>query len=142
MKYGMELSGLKMTKQREKIIDILYQKAEPLTAEEIFINAKEDYPKIALTTVYRNLDALTENELVNKTMYGDGTARYELISNEHVHRHMLICMECNTAVPLEHCPIHEIESGLKEKTGFQVTGHNLEIYGYCKDCGNKKNDKK
>lgn len=126
--------GLKHTKQRLKIVEILLQEVIPLTAEEIYNEAKKEFNAIALTTIYRNLDALINNNCVNKIMCGDGRAKYEYIRNGHMHRHFLICIGCNKTLPLENCPIKSIETAIHEDTGFQVTGHNLEIYGYCKDC--------
>ena len=128
---------LKNTKQRQKILEILSSAPMPFTAEEIYSKAREDFPSIALTTIYRNLDALAANQMVSKLMYSDATARYEYIAGEHKHSHFLICVDCKKAQPLEACPIQMLEDGIQEETGFQVTGHNLEIYGYCKECRKK-----
>ncbi|EGW41554.1 hypothetical protein DOT_0480 [Desulfosporosinus sp. OT] len=37
-------------------------------------------------------------------------------------------------ISLEECPIGELQQTLKKKLDFEVTGHNLEIYGYCHNC--------
>ena len=132
------LAGMKMTKQRLKIIEILMKAPIALSAEEILREAKTDYPNMALTTVYRNLEVLLLNQCLSKTICGNGTARYEYKKNSHVHRHYLICMDCNQKIELTGCPIHALERGIARETGFEVTGHNLEIYGYCKECGQKR----
>ncbi len=132
------LAGMKMTRQRLKIIEILRKAPGEMSAEEILREAKADYPSMALTTVYRNLDALLLNRCLSKTICGDGAARYEYKENSHVHRHYLICMDCNKKIELTGCPINALERGIAEETGFEVTGHNLEIYGYCKACGQRR----
>lgn len=136
------MRAVKNTKQRQTIIDVIKNSDEPLTAEEIYRLAEKSCPNMALTTVYRNLEMLLKNERVSKIIYSDATARYEYIENEHKHGHFLVCVGCNKAFPLEECPLKV--DGIKEATGFTVTGHNIEIYGYCKECckgGKGKDDK-
>lgn len=129
------MRAVKNTKQRQNIIDALKSFKEPATAEEIYRAASASCPTMALTTVYRNLEMLVKNEKVNKIIYSDATARYEYVGKDNKHGHFLVCVGCNRAFPLDKCPI-EVE-GIKESTGFTVTGHNIEIYGYCKDCAEK-----
>ena len=130
------MRAVRNTKQRQKIIDALKGLKEPATADDIYNIASADYPALALTTVYRNLEMLARNDKVNKIMYSDGTARYEYTDREnHKHGHFLVCIGCNKALPLAECPLKV--DGIKESTGFTVTGHNIEIYGYCKDCERK-----
>ena len=125
------MKAVKNTKQRQYILEALNGCTEPLTAEEIYRMALEKCPGMAITTVYRNLEMLVKNHKVNKIIYSDATARYEYIKPGEDHSHFLVCVGCNRAF-LEECPL-KID-GIKESTGFTVTGHNIEIYGYCKDC--------
>lgn len=74
--------------------------------------------------------------LVNKTLMGDGKARYELTGDGH--RHHLICTNCHRMVPIDVCPLEKIEEDVVKKTNFDITGHKLELYGVCPDC--KKNN--
>lgn len=142
MNESLELKELKMTKQRKKIIELLSGSNCPLTAEELFLQAKTEFPAIALTTIYRNLETLSKHQLVNKIMCSDGTAKYLFIKNPHFHTHFLVCICCKKTIPLEHCPIQSLESNISNEIGFQITGHHLEIYGYCKDCKNRQKDLK
>lgn len=126
------MKAVKNTKQRQYILEALTDCTEPLTAEEIYRRALKKCPNMAITTVYRNLEMLVNNRRVNKIIYSDATARYEYIKQGDSHSHFLVCVGCNRAFPLEECPL-KID-GIKESTGFTVTGHNIEIYGYCRDC--------
>ncbi len=129
-----------MTKQRHKIIEILKESSKPLTAEEIYLEAKKEFEAIALTTVYRNLEALIGNHLAQRLMFSDGTARYEYQADEHGHNHFMTCNLCHKSVPLRRCPLEKLSEGIQTETGFIVTGHNIEIYGYCNDCAKKMAD--
>lgn len=128
--------GCKITKQRQLILRILQNAEQPLTAEEIFISLKQSINKISLSTVYRNLDLLLSKGLVNKNVYNDNKARYDLKSD--IHKHHLICTGCNKVVDINECPFKDIEMKLKNETEFEISGHKIEIYGFCPKCKNTK----
>ncbi|WP_006714945.1 Fur family transcriptional regulator [Desulfitobacterium metallireducens] len=125
--------GVKRTKHRIAILEILEQSETPLTADEIFLILKENNTSIWLSTIYRTLEMLTEKEVVRKsTIMGEDKARYEI--KQDAHKHCFVCVTCHKMIPLMDCPLEEFEEKLKDKMDFDVTGHNLEIYGYCHDC--------
>ena len=133
--------GMKWTRQRKDVYEVLYHAAEPLSAVQIYqqIAKADESGNYAVSTIYRILTAFEEKNLVNKTNWmGDGTVVYEL--NRGGHTHYAVCMNCNKRIPLQACPFEHIhlqdegaEQGL-EDTGFQIIGHKLELYGYCKEC--------
>ncbi len=138
----LKRSGLKNTKHRNSILEILENSRHPLTAEQIFVKLLSLKISINLSSVYRTLDTLiSKGMLVKSTLSGDNKALFEL--NRQEHKHNLICFGCRKIIPVDGCPLAGYENLLKEKTGFDVTGHKLEIYGYCQDCQKKLNpDKK
>ena len=86
----------------------------------------------AISTVYRILAAFEEKGLVEKSTWTeDGTAVYGL--NRGGHTHYAVCLKCHSRIPLQGCPFSHIH--LEEGMGdFTVTGHKLELYGYCRNC--------
>lgn len=131
--------GLKWTKQRKSVYRALWEAAEPLSAVQIYNLAAQaaDGEEYAPSTIYRILAAFEEKGLVEKsTWMGDGTVVYALNRGEHTH--YAVCLECHRRVPLQNCPFAHIHLG-KDTGDFTVTGHKLELYGYCNDC--KKNHK-
>lgn len=125
--------GLKNTKQRSAIIELLKSNNTPLSAEDIFLALKENGVITSLSTVYRSLDALSAKDIVTKSTYLEqDKAKYSLNFNEH--RHHLICLGCMRMVEMGKCPLNDIEASLANNSSFKVTGHKLEIYGYCADC--------
>ncbi len=126
--------GLKWTKQRKSVYRILWSAAEPLNAAQIYQLAcsKGQGEEYAPSTVYRILSAFEEQGLVEKTTWmGDGTVVYTL--NRGGHTHYAICLDCHKRIPLQSCPFSHIHMD-RESGDFTVTGHKLELYGYCKDC--------
>ncbi len=139
VKYPM---GIKWTKQRKCVYDVLMAAKEPLNAHQIYnivmknISEREctgvTEGSYAVSTIYRILTAFEEKNLVAKSNGMDsGTFVYEL--NRGQHTHYAVCLSCHKHVPMKVCPL-EHDHFQQEPGDFQVTGHKLELYGYCRDC--------
>ena len=118
--------GLKVTSQRLMVLNILSAHGdEHLTVEEIYDLAKEESPEIGLATIYRTVQVLLELHVIEKVTFDDGFARYELNGEEtgsgHRHHHA-ICTQCGKVF---------------ESLGFEVTDHEVKLYGLCSACRRK-----
>lgn len=133
--------NLKNTKHRQSILEYLSFCTQPVSAEDIFLKLKSDNISINLSSVYRILDTFVEKDIAIKSNLTDSdTALFEL--NRHQHLHHFICKGCNKIFPIEGCPLADYEKVLEKKFNFSVTGHRLEIYGYCAECSKlMKNEK-
>lgn len=129
-------ADLKATKKRQLLLFLLQKHACPMTAEELHAAAAAILP-MNLSTVYRTLHTLTEKGILLRTVRQDGKAYYALPQKDHSHR--LLCSLCGKAIPIEACPLGELEEALERKTGFHITGHSLEFTGLCPDCTKKEN---
>lgn len=127
--------GLKWTKQRKMVYRILWEAGEPLSAVQIYhLTNRVEGREYAISTIYRILAAFEDKGIVEKSAWaGDSTAVYALDRGEHTH--YAVCLECHRRIPLSECPFSHVH--LKETGDFTVTGHKLELYGYCGEC--KKN---
>ena len=126
---------IKNTKNRNIILDIL-REGELLTAEEIYIKAKEIDETINLSTIYRTLNTFELKGIVIKSsIVQDDKTRFKLNYTDHMH--YLICLSCHKEIELEHCPISGYDLFLEEKTDFHIISHKLELYGYCPKCKKK-----
>lgn len=133
----LKSKGLKITKHRTAVLNILSTSCKPLTAEEIYSIFKEQQVSINLSSIYKILDSLSTNNVISKFFIGDKNITcYEMNTTEA--KHHLICKECNGVFPLENCPLCAYKNNLKDDLDFDVTEHHLEIYGYCKTCKNNK----
>ena len=130
--------GFKKTHQRADIFFILFSAKAPLSAAEIFeqLNAPHDGEKYAFSTVYRNLLAFEKAGLITKTTLStEDNAVYEL--KKSTHKHYAVCVKCHKKIPIKTCPLHDIAAVVSDSLpGFDITGHQLEILGVCKDCKN------
>lgn len=133
---AIKKSGLKGTKSRSAILEVLEQSKQPLSAEAVYAELKHKNIAINLSTVYRTLDALTDKDLaVRLTITGENKALYE--ASHAGHRHYLVCLDCKKTMAVEGCPLEGYEKKLADETDFVIEGHRLDIYGYCAECRNK-----
>ncbi len=125
---------MRLTKGCKKVLEVLEQVQELSSAQDIHgLMRNEDDKAPGLTTVYRSLESLVSAGLVQAVALGDGERRYELVKPGE-HHHHLVCDKCRSSVHLDQCLIEELEEGIKNKYGFQIKGHILEIFGTCKVC--------
>ncbi len=124
-------AALKSTKKRRLLLSILQTQNKPMTAEELLEQSNPILP-MNLSTIYRTLNIFTENGILSKTLRKDGKAYFALAKHDHTHH--LICTVCQKIIPIEHCPLQELQEDLQQKTGFHITGHLLEFCGICADC--------
>ena len=133
--------GLKVTSQRLMVLNILSAHGdEHLTVEEIYDLAKEESPEIGLATIYRTVQVLLELHVIEKVTFDDGFARYELNGEEtgsgHRHHHA-ICTQCGKVYSLERDLLDTLEKQVFESLGFEVTDHEVKLYGLCSACRRK-----
>lgn len=136
---------LKVTNQRLLVLEtIADHPGEHLTAEEIYELVKYKYPEIGLATIYRTVQVLVDLHVIGKVSFDDGLARYELeLSGEDSrhHHHHAICSSCGAVMSFEDDLLDNLEKAVQERMGFQVTDHEVKLYGYCAKCAKKMKQK-
>lgn len=125
--------GLKVTPQRRVILDALRKLEQSATAMEVLACVRTTYPDMSLDTVYRNLHMFTDIGLTCMVnLRGGAASRFEMERGKH--HHHLVCLKCGYALCLDFCPINEQDIAAAEQYGFKVSGHAVEMYGYCSMC--------
>ncbi len=126
----LEKSQLKITERRVRMLEILYSEDRYLSAKEMKMHLKEDYPGISPDTIYRNLHSFSELTILEETeISGEKYFRANCSSNGH--HHHFICSECGYTIELTECPI----AYFKDQIGdAQVTSHRFEVFGLCTNC--------
>ncbi len=126
-------SSRKVTGARQAILDVLRKHPHPLTNKEIF--AALPAGQCDLATIYRSMHMLESMGMVKRFDFGDGTARYELLSEgDDGHHHHLICTQCAGVVEIEECFPAELEKKIGAERGFKFVTHKLEFFGICPQC--------
>ena len=123
-----------MTRQRQRIAEVVFSSPDHLSVDEIEQRLRRDRAKIGKATIYRTLDLLVRSKLVEELDFGEGFKRYEhRFTREPVHHH-LVCLGCGTVSEFESTDITRIEAEVATEHGFRPTRHRLVIYGLCRTC--------
>ena len=133
----LKANNLKFTSQREAILRTLYNNPEHFTPENLYLLVKEKYPEsnVGVTTVYRTLNLLEENDIATSISFGSQGKKFELGNKPH-HDH-LICEECGKIVEFENAEIEQLQEKIAKLYNFKLTNHLMQLYGICKECQNK-----
>ncbi len=127
----LQRNGLRMTRQRKFIAESFFRHAGHPNIDELYDTLREEDPRIGQATVYRTLKLLVESGLAHQSRFGDGTTRYESAGGEH-HDH-IICVDCGCIVEFRNDTIERLQQQIAAENGFEMTDHEMIIYGRCVD---------
>ena len=105
------------------------------TAETVYLNLREDYPKISLATVYRNLSLLAELGNIQKIPTGNGPDRFDGRPEPHNH---FLCDECGSMIDLQMNSIDHVDEIAAQTFDGLIKGHSILFYGICPECLKKE----
>jgi len=80
-------NGLRMTKQRKVVYDVLRSKRDHPTAQMIFERTQKELPTVSLATIYNCLEALVSHDVVKQVNVDRDPSRYCPNLAEHGHFH-------------------------------------------------------
>jgi Fur family ferric uptake transcriptional regulator len=148
---ALSQSGLKVTDQRALILEVIRRGKGHLDADEVYRRAREEQPRLSLSTVYRALQRLKESGLITECHFDESHHHYEIKpSSEH---HHLVCLGCGRVVEFQ-CPLVAVSAGeggvesqcplvplvvekVSEAKGFEIVDTELRMAGYCPECRQK-----
>jgi len=123
---------LSLSHPRLLIYQELSNASIPLSPLQIYQDLLKGRKKIGLTSIYRTLDLFESLGIIFKITNGSGV-KYKLCESEN-HHHHIICKACGNVVELNFCDISDWSKKVTEATGYQVVDHQLNFFGYCKEC--------
>ena len=124
---------LKLTRQRQLILEILESSHTHLDAEAVFAKARERDPRIGIATVYRTLALLKQLGLVEEHNLGEDHGHFEAADRNQPHFHFT-CSTCGKVIEFESPQILQATRSLCEQQGLLVKDIHLHFSGYCRDC--------
>ena len=127
------MTALKYSRQRESIKNFLMATKEHPTADEVYMNVKQEFPNISLGTVYRNLNLLTDIGEAIKISTPYGGDRFDGKLEPHNH---FLCTKCGRLLDLDldmHS-IDEVNRLAAENFDGVITSSSTLFYGECSDC--------
>lgn len=130
---GVPKLGARNTRQRTAVINLLSEIDTFASAKEIHRELENRDLQVGLTTVYRTLQSLAEIEAVDVLHMATGETLYRQCVSPH-HHHHLVCTQCGRTEEIDGGSVETWAKQVAEQHGFQLTGHDAEIYGLCPDC--------
>jgi Fur family ferric uptake transcriptional regulator len=119
------------TRSQERILNLLKTIKQGISAQDIYVELRNLNQSMGLATVYRSLEALKLEGLVQMRTLANGEALYSLVQQD---KHHLTCLQCGASIPIHQCPVHELEEQLQSTHKFKVFYHTLEFFGLCDQC--------
>lgn len=120
------------TATRALILDTLGTISRFISAQDLYAELKKNGKPIGLATVYRNLQALAQENLLDCLQADNGTL-YRLCQAS-THHHHLICNSCSEAVELSEETLEKWIEKIERETGFTHISHTFELSGLCQQC--------
>lgn len=117
-----------MTKLANELLNIIRNSERHMTAEELFLQCKNDNIRISLASVYRNLGTMAEDGLIKKVSIPGESDRYDKTMIPHGH---LICKKCKQ---VKDTHVRDLQHILEMSVGSEIDSYDLCIYYVCPEC--------
>jgi Fur family transcriptional regulator, ferric uptake regulator len=132
LKDRLRAGGLKPTRQRVRVLQELAAEPSDITALELHRRLRADGGRVGLSTVYRTLNALASEGVIDSFAHHPGESCFRLCSEGH--HHHLVCTNCHRVVELDECGLEAWLDKAAASVGFEATDHRVEIVGLCAEC--------
>lgn len=125
-----QILGMRVSRQRRFILELLWQANEHLSAREIYDRLNQEGKDIGHTSVYQNLEALSSQGIIECIEHCDGRL-YGNISDAHSH---VNCLDTNQILDVHIELPEELLRQVEQQTGVQITEYSINFYGYRTPC--------
>ena len=127
--------GLRMTRQRRAILQVMDEAQEHLDVDQILERAQKVDPDVHLVTVYRSIDLLKKQGLIDELdllhLRGDRHYYESHGPRDHIH---VACLRCGKVREFESKLYEQLKEQIARDFAMKVTVSRTEVGGYCSDC--------
>ncbi|TYB48887.1 transcriptional repressor [Actinomadura chibensis] len=121
------------TQQAAALSRVLADLSEFRSATDIHSELRRRGEGIGLTTVYRHLQVLSQDGVVDALRDESGETLYRRCRTS-THHHHVTCRSCGHSVEVEGPAIERWAEHVAAEAGFTEINHTVEIFGRCRDC--------
>ena len=130
---------MRMTPQRSIILEELRRSKTHPTADQVYELVRKRLPRVSLATVYRNLERLTQEGLIQTVELGGCPRRYDGWVEEHIH---VRCIDCGKVEDVSDGVLDRAGERVGRLSGYKILGHHLEFTGRCPECIDRESRKR
>lgn len=132
-------AGLKVTRIRLAILDLIETHQQHMTADEMTAALRAKRIAADRVTVYRNIDRMIRSGLLIATHMPGRALRVGICTQpEGAHHHHIVCCSCGRVAELQGCIVRDqwdaLQKRVERETGFELAGHRLQFFGTCRQC--------
>ena len=126
------------TKQKELVLDAMHKYMGHPSADNVYEIVHKDNPSVSKATVYRNLQILSDENLIKKL---ESSGKDEVLYDRNVSLHAhAVCVSCGHFIDVEVPGEEELDSkSIAEEQGFSILSHEIIFKGLCNKCREKEN---
>ncbi|MFD0854918.1 Fur family transcriptional regulator [Actinomadura adrarensis] len=121
------------TRQGTIIGQVLGELPEFRSAQDIHGELRRRGERIGLATVYRHLQVLRQDGVVDAIQDQNGETLYRRCEST-AHHHHVTCRTCGKSIEVEGPAIERWAEKVATEAGFTDIDHTVEIFGTCPDC--------
>ena len=105
------------------------------SAQEVHAKLRASGDTIGLSTVYRHLQALVDEGVVDVIQTPEGEATYRYCGEQGSgHHHHLVCRRCGDTAEIEGRAIERWAGEVAREHGYVDVDHTIELFGVCPRC--------
>ena len=132
-----QLPNMRLTTQRQIILEELAKVTSHPTANEVYDMVRKRLPRIGLGTVYRNLELMADSGVILKIEVGGTQKRFDATVYPHYH---IRCSQCGLVDDID-IPVQlHINESAAIASSYEILGHHFDFTGICYDCQLKLKD--
>lgn len=132
-----QLPNMRLTTQRQIILEELGKVKTHPTANEVYDMVRKRLPRIGLGTVYRNLELMADSGCILKIEVGGTQKRFDATVAPHYH---VRCSACGKVDDIDIAVQEQINQAAQEACNYKILGHHIEFSGTCADCNAKNRE--
>jgi len=127
--------GIRLTRQRRVILQVMDRAEQHLDADQIFARAKQIDSGVHLVTVYRTIELLKKERLIDELdlLHLRGDRHYYETHGPRDHIHVA-CLKCGKVREFESRLYEQLKSQIEKDFAMKVTISRTEVGGYCAEC--------
>ena len=140
LQQAMATRGIRMTRQRRVILQVMDDAEQHLDVDQILERAQKIDSGVHLVTVYRTIDLLKKQGLIDELdlLHLRGDRHYYETHGPRDHIHVA-CLRCGKVREFESRLYEQLKEQIARDFHMKVTVSRTEVGGYCRECLQKKN---
>jgi Fur family transcriptional regulator, ferric uptake regulator len=131
---SLERAGYRSSAPRTAVVGALAEVGCGVTAREIGDLLDRRGDRVGVASIYRALELLEHEGLVQRFDVGESAARYEPALPTGEHHHHLVCERCGEVTAFEDEDLERTITRLAKRVEFAIDGHDVTLRGECPEC--------